>query len=66
MIIIQEEQLDLILYFLKMHHLRSVLDDVKVQEDIVRKYLKRGKNMYYGAEMISFVHKAVWTSDLTK
>ncbi len=65
-IVIKLEQIDLILYFLKMRECRVVLEEFEVQEIIVEKYMKYGSKMYYGAEMLLFIYKSNWNNDLTK
>lgn len=60
------EQLDLILYFLRIPDCRVILDELDVQKSIVKNYMKTGKKMYYGAEMLVAVYKSTWQQGLTK
>jgi hypothetical protein len=60
------EQLDLILYFLRIHDCRVILDEPEVQKSIVNNYMKTGNKLYYGAEMLVAVYKSTWQQGLTK
>lgn len=68
--LIEEGELDLILYYVKLRECRLILDDYENQKKIVNKYIKYGNRMYYGAEMLSYINKNNWnlnfTSDLLR
>ena len=64
--IIEQEQIDLILYFVKIRDCRVILEDYGIQNRIVNKYMKYGSKIYYGAEMLIYVYKLNWNNDLTK
>lgn len=65
-IVIEHEEFDLILFFLKIKHCRKILDEHTIQSVIVKKYIKYGSKLYYGAEMLSYVYKLSWDNELTK
>jgi hypothetical protein len=60
------EQLDLILYFLRIQDCRVILDEPEVQKSIVNNYMKTGNKLYYGAEMLVAVYRSTWQQGLTK
>ncbi len=65
-LVIEHEEFDLILFFLKIKHCRKLLDEHSIQSKIVNKYIKMGSRLYYGAEMLSYVYKLSWNNELTK
>ena len=66
LVVIENEELDLILFFLKIRHCRVILEDHSVQKLIVEKYMKCGSKMYYGVEMLSYIYSKSWDSNLIK
>jgi len=64
--VIEQEQIDLILYFIKIRECRVILDEYSIQSTIVENYMKFGSKMYYGAEMLIYIYKLNWNNDLTK
>lgn len=67
------EQLDLILYFLKITECKVILDEQDVQKSIVKNYMKyiilklrSGKKVYYGAEMLVCIYRTSWHQNFTK
>ncbi len=65
-IVIDNEELELIIYFLRIKDCRVILEDHSIQKKIVEKYIKFGHKFYYGAEMLSYIYKIVWNNELTK
>ena len=65
-IVIEQEEFDLILFFLSVKSCIIILQDSRIQAFIVRRYIKSGSKLYYGAEMLSYIYKLSWNSELTK
>lgn len=65
-IVIDNEECDLILFFLKINHCLILLKDHSVQNLIVTKYMKFGSKFYYGAEMLQYIYIISWNNELTK
>jgi hypothetical protein len=65
-IVVEHEEYDLIIFFLKIKHCRKLLNEHVIQSLIVNKYIKCGSKLYYGAEMLSYVYKLSWNYELTK
>lgn len=64
--VIEANECDLILYFLKISHCRVELNDHKIQKMIVSNYISKGNTMYYAAEMVGYIYKTRWDNNLTK
>ena len=64
-IVIEKEQTDLILIFVKIREIKSVLENFDIQKRITDNYMKFGNKMYYGIEMLSCIYKYNWNNDLT-
>eukprot|EP00340_Litonotus_pictus_P006771 CAMPEP_0170528466 /NCGR_PEP_ID=MMETSP0209-20121228/13968_1 /TAXON_ID=665100 ORGANISM="Litonotus pictus, Strain P1" /NCGR_SAMPLE_ID=MMETSP0209 /ASSEMBLY_ACC=CAM_ASM_000301 /LENGTH=1305 /DNA_ID=CAMNT_0010819695 /DNA_START=483 /DNA_END=4397 /DNA_ORIENTATION=- len=65
--VIKNLQLNLICFFIeKTPHLTDVLNNSKIQEIIVLKYMKQGNKIYYGTEMLANIYKNNWSQDMTK
>ena len=65
-IVILKMQTELILFYLKRRDCRHILIDKTLQEFIVKEYMCKGDLLYYGAEMLTYIYKNQWNSELTK
>jgi hypothetical protein len=61
-IVIDNEELELIIYFLRIKDCRVILEDHAIQKKIIEKYIRFGHKFYYGAEMLSYIYKIVWNN----
>ena len=64
--VIYKIQTELILFYLKRRECKLILTDHSLQEYIVKEYMSKGELLYYGAEMLTYIYKNQWNSELTK
>ena len=64
-IVIENEELELILFFLRRKECRIILTDSKIQKLVLEKYIRFGSKIYYGAEILSYLNKHQWDNGLT-
>ena len=64
--VILKKETELIIFFLQRRELRHVLTEHSIQEFIVNQYTPYGDKLYYAAEMLVYIYKNQWKSELTK
>jgi hypothetical protein len=60
------EQLDLILYFLKVSDCVTLLQDFNIQKTIIEIYFRSGRKLYYGVEMLCAINPKQFNLPLLK
>jgi hypothetical protein len=64
-VLIEEGELDLILYYVRIRECRVILENPENQKKIINNYIRFGNKMYYGAEMLSYISRSNWNMNST-
>ena len=64
--VILKKESELIIFFLHKREIRHVLTEHSIQDFIVNQYTPFGDKLYYAAEMMVYIYKNQWKSELTK